>query len=139
VLAAFLFAQLEHREEIQIQRRRIWESYHDRLCQWAKEHRVGMPFVPKFCEQSWHMFYLLMPTFEARGRLIAHLKARGILSVFHYLPLHLSEMGQQWGGQKGDCPVTESVSERLVRLPFYNELNEEEQGRVVAAVSEFQA
>ena len=139
VLAAFLFAQLEHREEIQTQRKRIWESYRDHLCQWAREHGVGMPFVPKFCEQSWHMFYLLMPTFEARGRLIAHLKAHGILSVFHYLPLHLSEMGQHWGGQKGDCPVTESVSERLVRLPFYNELNEEEQERVVAAVREFRA
>ena len=65
------------------------------------------------------------------------MKAREILSVFHYLPLHLSEMGRRRGGKEGDCPVTEAVSDRVVRLPFYNELSEADQARVVAAVSEF--
>ena len=68
------------------------------------------------------MFYLLLPSLDARNGLIAHLKAHGILSVFHYLPLHLSDMGQQFGGQPGDCPVTEDVSDRLLRLPFFNSL-----------------
>jgi dTDP-4-amino-4,6-dideoxygalactose transaminase len=80
------------------------------------------------------MFYLLMPSYEARTALINHLKTRGILSVFHYLPLHLSDMGRQFGGQEGDCPVTEDISDRLLRLPFYNSLSEANQAEVVAAI-----
>jgi dTDP-4-amino-4,6-dideoxygalactose transaminase len=137
VLAAFLFAQLENREHIQAQRQRIWLSYHRQLSEWAGRNGVRLPYVPEHCEQSWHMFYLMMPTLAARQALIAHLKSRDILSVFHYLPLHLSEMGRRWGGKEGDCPVTESVSDRVVRLPFYNELSEADQTRVAAAVSEF--
>jgi dTDP-4-amino-4,6-dideoxygalactose transaminase len=137
VLAAFLFAQLENRERIQAQRRRIWENYAKQLSAWAGRNGVLLPCVPDHCEQPWHMFYLMMPTLAARQALIGHLKAREILSVFHYLPLHLSEMGRRWGGKEGDCPVTEAVSDRVVRLPFYNELSEADQARVVAAVSEF--
>jgi dTDP-4-amino-4,6-dideoxygalactose transaminase len=137
VLAAFLFAQLENRKQIQAQRQRIWLSYRKQLSEWAGRNGVQLPFVPEHCEQPWHMFYLMMPTLAARQALIAHLKARDILSVFHYLPLHLSEMGRRWGGKEGDCPVTESVSDRVVRLPFYNELSEADQARVAVAVSEF--
>ncbi|HXT24652.1 MAG TPA: dTDP-4-amino-4,6-dideoxygalactose transaminase [Candidatus Eisenbacteria bacterium] len=137
VLAAFLFAQLENREQIQTQRRRIWENYAKRLGEWAARNGVQLPCVPGYCEQPWHMFYLMMPTLAARQALIGHLKAREILAVFHYLPLHLSEMGRRWGGKEGDCPVTEAVSDRVVRLPFYNELSEADQARVVTAVSEF--
>ena len=75
-----------------------------------------------------------MVRYVARARLIAQLRERGILAVFHYLPLHLSEMGRRYGGRAGDCPVTESVSERLVRLPFYTSLSEEDQERVIEAV-----
>jgi dTDP-4-amino-4,6-dideoxygalactose transaminase len=84
------------------------------------------------------MFYLLLPSLEERQGLIAHLMARSILSVFHYLPLHLSEMGMQFGGKPGDCPVTEEVSDRLLRLPFYNDLDEADQARVVSAIQEFE-
>jgi dTDP-4-amino-4,6-dideoxygalactose transaminase len=137
VLAAFLFAQFEHRGHIQERRRRVWEYYNQHLAKWSGENGVGLPFVPEKCEQSWHMFYLLMPSFKTRQGLIAHLKTREILSVFHYLPLHLSEMGKRWGGKEGDCPVAEDVSDRVIRLPFYNELNETDQERVVSAVREF--
>jgi dTDP-4-amino-4,6-dideoxygalactose transaminase len=82
------------------------------------------------------MFYILMPSLQARETLIARLKERKILSVFHYMPLHLSEMGRRWGGKEGDCPVTESVSGRVARLPFYNKLSEADQDRVVSAVLE---
>lgn len=68
---------------------------------------------------------------------MAHLKERGILAVFHYLPLHLSQMGQSFGGKPGDCPVTEQLSDRLVRLPFYNELTESQQGQVIEAIYDF--
>ena len=83
------------------------------------------------------MYYLLLPSLAARTALIAHLKARGIMAVFHYLPLHLSDMGRRFGGRPGDCPVTEDVSDRLLRLPFYNTLTGADQARVVEAVLEF--
>jgi len=137
VLAAFLFAQLECRDQIQSRRRHIWKYYREHLEEWASRNGVRLPFVPEYCEQPWHMFYMLMPSLKARQALIAHLKAREILSVFHYLPLHLSEMGRRLGGKENDCPVTECVSARVIRLPFYSELTEADQARVVSAIHEF--
>ena len=137
MLAAYLYAQLEVHEQIQTKRRQIWEYYHEHLQDWAQEHGIRFPIVPDHCEQAYHMFYLLMPSLEKRQALIAHLKAQDIISAFHYLPLHLSEMGQKFGGKEGDCPVTEDVSDRLVRLPFYNDLTEAHTARVVAAICEF--
>lgn len=136
ILAAFLYAQLEAREQIQVKRRRIWEYYYEHLQDWAWEHGVRLPIVPADCEQSYHLFYLLMPDLKARTRLISHLKERGILSVFHYLPLHLSPIGERFGGKPGDCPVTEDISDRLVRLPFYNDLTREDQDKVIEATQE---
>jgi dTDP-4-amino-4,6-dideoxygalactose transaminase len=137
LLAAFLYAQLEAREEIQSKRQRVWEYYYEHLQAWVEVHSIRLPVVPFYCEQSYHMFYLLLPSLEVRQALIEHLKARGILSVFHYLPLHLSDMGRRFGGKEGDCPVTEEVSDRLLRLPFYNDLDEADQARVVEAIKEF--
>ncbi|MDJ0753646.1 MAG: dTDP-4-amino-4,6-dideoxygalactose transaminase [Ardenticatenaceae bacterium] len=137
ILAAFLFAQLEARTEIQAKRQMIWETYSDHLQHWAAEFNVKLPFVPKHCEQSYHMFYLLLPTLEDRKALIDHLRQRGILSVFHYLPLHLSAVGRAFGSYPGECPVTEEVSDRLLRLPFYNDLSLDDQMCVIEAVLEF--
>jgi dTDP-4-amino-4,6-dideoxygalactose transaminase len=137
ILAAFLCAQLERIEPITAARHRIWEHYRKDLTDWAQTHGVGLPVVPPHCEQPYHMFYVLMPSMEARQALIGHLKSRGILSVFHYVPLHLSPMGLQAGAQAGACPVTEGTSERLLRLPFYNDLSEAEQAEVVDAIRTF--
>ena len=137
ILAAFLYAQLEARERIQAKRRAVWEYYHEHLLGWARNQGVRVPFVPIYCEQPYHMYYMVMPSSEQRRAFIAHMRTRGIPSVFHYLPLHLSEMGRRFGGQPGDCPVTEEVSDRLVRLPFHNELSEADQASVVAAVTEY--
>ena len=137
LLAAFLYAQLEIWPAIQATRERIWKIYHSGLCEWAAQRGIGLPFVPAHCEQSWHMFYLLMNSLAERQAFIAHLKARGILSVFHYLPLHISPMGRRFGGCEGDCPVTEDISARLVRLPFYNVLSAADQERVIAAIRQF--
>jgi dTDP-4-amino-4,6-dideoxygalactose transaminase len=134
MLAAYLLAQLEVREKIQAKRQRVWECYASQLRDWAHAHDVRLPVVPSHCEQSYHLFYLLMPSLDARTRLISHLKARNILSVFHYQPLHLSPMGECFGGKRGDCPVTESVSDCLVRLPFYNNLTQADQDRVIQAI-----
>jgi dTDP-4-amino-4,6-dideoxygalactose transaminase len=83
------------------------------------------------------MYYILAPSLEKRQALIAHFRSRGISAVFHYLPLHLSGMGRRLGGKPGDCPVTEDISERLLRLPFYYELTEEEQDTVIQTLREF--
>jgi dTDP-4-amino-4,6-dideoxygalactose transaminase len=137
VLAAFLFAQLEVWPVIQNDRQRIWQAYHERLAGWCGTNKVRQPIVPPHCEQAWHMYYLLLPSLVARTALIAHLKARGILAVFHYLPLHLSAMGRRFGGREGNCPVAEDVSDRLLRLPFYNSLSQDDQDQVIKAVLEF--
>ena len=137
ILAAFLLAQLEEREKVQSHRRKVWEFYNEHLQDWARTHAVGLPYVPPHCEQAFHMFYLLLPTLDLRQGLIAHLRQRGINSVFHYLPLHLSEMGQRFGGQLGDCPVTERGSDQLLRLPFHNALTEADLWKVVEAIQEY--
>ncbi|MHB8589541.1 MAG: dTDP-4-amino-4,6-dideoxygalactose transaminase [Candidatus Dormibacteraceae bacterium] len=134
LLAAYLLAQLEARSEIQAKRRRIWEYYRDALSSWAELTGVGLPFVPADCTQPYHMFYLLMPSLDLRQKLIARLRDRGIQAVFHYQPLHVSPMGRRLGGLPGDCPVTEDVSDRLVRLPFFNDLSEDDLARIVSAV-----
>jgi dTDP-4-amino-4,6-dideoxygalactose transaminase len=137
MLAAFLLAQLEAYELIRTQRCRIWHLYDERLREWGRQNGVRQPFVPDDCEQSYHMYYLIMPSFETRQRLIEFLKRQGILAVFHYVPLHLSNMGLKYGGRVGLCPVTESVSDRLVRLPFYTGLAENDQIEVIDAIQRF--
>jgi dTDP-4-amino-4,6-dideoxygalactose transaminase len=136
ILAAFLYAQLEARAEIQAKRQRIWELYQDNLQDWAQEHGVQLPTVPAHCEQPYHIFYILLSSLKVRQQLISHLRTCGIAAVFHYLPLHLSDMGRRFGGKPGDCPVTENVSDRLLRLPFFNGLTERDQASVVAAIKD---
>lgn len=140
LLAAFLLAQLEGRQEIQTKRRRVWEYYWRHLQGLARENlapekKVRLPVVPAECEQAYHMFYLILPSLECRQALIAHLKEQGILSVFHYVPLHLSAMGMKFGAR--ECPVTEDLSSRLLRLPFYNDLTEDDQAQVVGLIKDF--
>lgn len=137
MLAAILCAQFEARDQIQGKRRRVWEYYDAHLRDWADRHGVRLPIVPAYCEQPYHLYYLLMPTLELRQALIAHLKARGILSVFHYLPLNLSDMGRKFGAKPGDCPITEELSDRLLRLPFFNSLTETDLADVVEAIFSF--
>lgn len=137
ILAAFLFAQFEQREKIQSQRKQVWEMYSVGLIDWAKTHGVQLPCIPDDCEQSYHMFYMLLPNLELRQNLIAYLREHGVYSVFHYLPLHLSNMGQSFGGKIGDCPVTERVSDQLIRLPFHNALTSNEQEQVIDLLQGF--
>lgn len=114
VLAAFLYAQLERRERIFETRKRIWTRYLEGLSDWAEEAGARLPVVPEHCDQAYHLFHVLMPDADSRDSMLDHLRSRGILAVFHYLPLHLSRMGRGFGGRPGQCPVTESVSGRLL-------------------------
>jgi dTDP-4-amino-4,6-dideoxygalactose transaminase len=138
VLAAFLYGQLEALQSIQSKRQHVWQTYDTALRDWCRDHRVGTPVVPEHCLQSYHMYYLILPSLDVRQALIAHLRQRGILAVFHYLPLHLSDMGRKFGGRDGACPVTEDLSNRLLRLPFYNELTEADQASVIDAIKSFE-
>jgi len=137
LLAAVLFSQLEKRAEIEKRRRAIWDFYYQALDSWSRKYNVQLPVVPADCEQPYHMFYLIMPSNAQREGLIEHLKSAGILSVFHYQPLHLSDMGRRFGGNEGDCPVTERVCERIVRLPFYYDLSKEDQSRICKMIADF--
>jgi dTDP-4-amino-4,6-dideoxygalactose transaminase len=138
LLAAFLYGQLEQRERIQSHRKGLWETYNLALGDWAEKNSVELPIIPAHTEQTFHMFYLLLPTLDLRQKFIQYLRELGIQSVFHYLPLHLSDMGKQFGGKPGDCPVTEDISDRLVRLPFHNGLSNSDQERVIEAIFDFE-
>jgi dTDP-4-amino-4,6-dideoxygalactose transaminase len=141
VLAAFLFGQLEQWENIQAKRKAIWERYDGALNDWAEARGIRRPIVPEHCEQAYHMYYLLMPSLQARTDFIAQLKRQGVNAVFHYLPLNRSEFAlramENGGWQRTDCPVTEDVSDRLVRLPFFTSMSEEEQRIVIDVVRSF--
>jgi dTDP-4-amino-4,6-dideoxygalactose transaminase len=130
ILAAILLGQLEQRSAVQTRRREVWQRYKTGLDDWATSRGVGLPFVPVHCEQAYHMFYLMMPSLDARERLIQHLAGVGIMAVFHYLPLNKSAMAVRLGCSSA-CPVTEDISDRLVRLPFFASLSGDEQGQVV--------
>lgn len=137
VLAAILYSQLEARMKIQEKRKQIWELYSTSLSSWAEKHNVRLPIIPAHCGQSFHMFYMLMPSFETRTAFISKLKEKGVLCVFHYLPLHISDMGKRFGGKPGDCPVTEDISDRLVRLPMFYNLERSDQEFVIDEILNF--
>jgi dTDP-4-amino-4,6-dideoxygalactose transaminase len=138
ILAAFLFAQFEAWQTIQAKRKSIWDRYMNGLKDWAIKEGATLPTVPRECEPSYHLFYVILPTMQRRDAFIAYLKSKKINTVFHYQPLHSSEMGTRSGGKLGDCPVTEHVSDCLVRLPFFNGLSERDQDRVIESIYYFQ-
>ena len=137
ILAAFLCAQLEARDQIQQRRESIWQLYQEELAVWAEGQGIGLPHVPGHCSHPAHLYYMILPTADARSRLIEHLGKRGILAVFHYQALHLSQMGNQFGGRAGQCPVAENVGDTLLRLPLYSGLEDSEQAEVIEAVQAF--
>jgi dTDP-4-amino-4,6-dideoxygalactose transaminase len=144
VLGAILFAQLEKRYEVQARRQCLWMAYSDGLRQWAASNGVQLPPSPRASsdareiEPAYHLFYLLMPSGQSRDALIAHLRQRGILAVFHYLPLNRSVMARQLGAAAFTCPVAEDVSARLVRLPFFTTLSDGELAAVIEGVRTFE-
>ena len=133
-LAALLLAQLEDAEAIQNRRRILWQKYRTSLGDWAADRGVTLPFVPGHCDSPHHLFAMLAPNLNARQAMLADLKAAGVTATFHYVPLHLSEMGQRYGGRPRQCPVSESISDRLIRLPLFYGLTDEEQETVIRAV-----
>jgi dTDP-4-amino-4,6-dideoxygalactose transaminase len=134
-LAALLLAQLDAADHVQAARRSVWQRYAAELAPWADEVGALLPFVPEGAEPAWHCSWVLVPTVEDRDPFMDHLAAAGIASAFHFQPLHRSAMGRRLGADQTDLPVTDSVAQRLVRLPFFTDLTEDEQARVIQAVT----
>jgi dTDP-4-amino-4,6-dideoxygalactose transaminase len=139
LVGAFLFAQLEQAERIIAARRRIFDLYHRSLQSLEGEGLLRLPSMEDDSVSNGHLFYLIVRTAEERKRMIEHLEARDILAVIHYVPLHSSPAGKKYGRSSGELAVTEDLSSRLLRLPLYYEMTDQDVGRVVAAVKEFYA
>ena len=135
--AAYLWAQLEKAEEINEDRKHNWQGYYEALKPLAEAGKLELPAVPPECEANGHIFYLKCADLEERTAFIAFLKARGIGAVFHYIPLHSAPAGRRFGRFAGEDVYTTRESERLVRLPMYYGLTEEDRETVIAAVREF--
>ena len=135
--AAYLWAQLEMADEINEDRLSSWKSYYDAFADLEKRGLVTLPAVPEGCVHNAHMFYLKCRDLEERTALIAFLKARDILAVFHYVPLHSAPAGLRFGRFSGEDVYTTRESDRLVRLPLYYGLTADDQAKVIRAVRNF--
>ena len=135
--AAYLWAQLEMAEKIREERLESWNYYHEELRSLADAGYIEQPFIPDYAEHNAHMYYIKTKDLETRGRLIDFLAKREIHTVFHYVPLHSAPAGQKFGRFHGEDRYTTKESERLLRLPMYYQLKEEDQEQVVKAVKEF--
>jgi dTDP-4-amino-4,6-dideoxygalactose transaminase len=134
--AAYLYGQLQSSEEINQARRQLWDNYYQAFAS-LQEKGLELPIVPEGCEHNAHMFYVKLKDLQVRGAFIESLKAQGVLSVFHYVPLHSSPCGLKWGRFSGDDTYTTADSERLVRLPIWYGMTEAEQGQVISSVRQF--
>ena len=139
ISCAFLYAQLELLEWIAERRRNIYHFYLDQLAPLESCGLLRLPKIPPNCKSNYHMFFVLLPDMDTRDALIANLKEVGITAPFHYVPLHSSPVGLTFGCRAGDLPVTEDLTGRLVRLPFYCEISEQEQMEVVRKINAFAA
>lgn len=132
VLAAHLCGQLEAADRIQAGRRRVFERYQEALADGAEQGGYALPVVPETAGPAWHLFYVLLPDEATRNAVLHRLNDRDIRAVFHYVPLHSSTAGRRFAALRADCPVTDDVSGRLLRLPFHLALTEADQDRVVS-------
>lgn len=135
--AAYLFAQLEHAEEINDKRRLLYKLYYKLLLPFSEKGYIDLPVIPEGCSSNGHMFYIKVKDLEERTALIQHLKKHGIIAAFHYVPLHSAPAGLKYGRFNGEDIYTTKESERLLRLPMYYELTEEEVIKVAEYVGKF--
>lgn len=139
IVSAFLYGQLELLDSIAARRKEIFQFYEQRLRHLEAEGKLRLPYIPETCRSNYHMFYILLPDGPTRDALLDHLRSRGISAVFHYIPLHSSPMGRQVTDSQADLPVTDSVSSRLLRLPFFYSMTDQDQADVVRHIEEFMA
>lgn len=135
--AAYLYAQLEMAEEINAARIKIWNTYYEGLKELKEQGKIDLPVVPKDCVHNAHMFYIKTKDLEERTAFISFMKEKGILTVFHYVPLHTAKAGRKFGRFHGEDVYTTKESERLVRLPLYYGLTEDQNRYIVEQVRAF--
>ena len=124
-------------DQITTRRREVHQFYLETLAPLEERELITIPRVPGNCVTNYHMFYVLLRDASTRDALMAYLRQKSISAVFHYVPLHTSAMGKTFGYREGDLPLTEELSARLLRLPFYPDLTRDEQILVVSSISEF--
>lgn len=124
LIAAFLYAQLEEAKTMTKQRLQIWKEYHLGFADLEKEGYLRRPNISENCQHNAHMYYLLVQNIEVRTSFLQYLKDNGVFAVFHYIPLHSSPAGKRYGRFSGDLSITDSVSDRILRLPLYVGLKE---------------
>ncbi len=137
--AAYLYAQLQLADEITQARMCRWNEYFEQLTPLADKGRIELPYIPEYCEQNAHMFYIKVKDMEERSRLIAYLKEKGILTVFHYVPLHSAPAGLKFGRFHGEDKYTTKESERLLRLPMFYTLTADQVEYITEQVKAFYA
>jgi len=135
IIAAFLYAQLDEAEKITESRMQIWNEYHKLLEPLEKAGEIRRPIIPEYCQHNAHMYYILVENLAIRTELIKYLKEKGINPVFHYVPLHSSPAGMKYGKVHGDMNWTDSLSDRLLRLPVWGGFTD--MGYVVKEISNF--
>ncbi len=135
--AAYLYAQLEHADEILADRMTTWNAYHAAFAPYRENGRVECPVIPEGCEHNAHMYYLKLRDLEDRTAFIAHMKEHGVQTVFHYIPLHSAPAGRKYGRFHGEDVYTTRESERLVRLPMYYGMSETDRNTVIHAAEAY--
>ena len=135
--AAYLWAQLEEADKINDKRLSIWNFYHEELKELEDKGVLERPYIPEYATHNAHMYYIKVKDLKVRTKLLAYLKERGILSVFHYVPLHTATAGKKFGRFHGEDRYTTKESERLLRLPMFYQLKEAEVDYIVGKVKEF--
>ena len=137
LVAAFLYAQLEEADSITNKRKKIYDYYKKNLQPLEEKGQIRLPHIPPGTQHNAHIFYVILNSEKERDEILLYLRHRKIHAVFHYVPLHSSIMGQRFGYKQGDLPVTEDTASRLIRLPCYYELEQEDQDRVIATIFDF--
>lgn len=138
ILAAMLCSQLNFSDSIQFKRKQIWQTYNKELNGWAKNLSIVLPHIPSYCTQAYHMFYLLLPNITTRDKFIKFMASRNITVTSHYQPLHSSDFMQKITGDKQDyCPITSQISDRIVRLPLFFNMSDQQLEYVIENALKF--
>lgn len=135
IIAAFLWAQFEHAQAITEDRLERWHRYHEMLAPLEAEGLIRRPIIPESCQHNAHLYYVLTNTSDERTRVLSEFKQRGIAALFHYVPLHSAPAGRRYGRSNGELPNTDSLSMRLLRLPLWCTISEEQQSLVVKSLT----
>ena len=135
--AAYLWAQLQKADEINQNRLQSWNRYYEGLKDLEEAGKIELPFIPEYCEHNAHMFYIKAKDLEERSALLSYLKENGVTAVFHYIPLHTAPAGKEYGRFHGEDKYTTKESERIVRLPMYYNLEEQDAKKVMDLIHTF--